>query len=323
MFGYGNKKQMEKSNKFKYEKEVTELINQATTGLNQRIAILEIQNQQLQLQNQIINHELNGVKLLLGENLEKLFVENKNLEKRITDFTDLWHPIMAENINRIKSELEQSIKQAERADINNIKKELTNNIIEVINNEKEKELYRELITELTGFSDKRSKWDGMSVKLSDIKNGFDKKLELLEKLYDSKMHKDSYGNLRDSNGVINFEESYTHFLISIDYYYKKGINIIDNDNNILVNGSNSSQLFLHDILKDKNWKKIVKELKFVDVGFNSSSYDKNYYKSKLDIPMSRPFNGLVNITSWYLKQEPLNEYLKVHPFPMYENYRIS
>ncbi len=271
MFGYGNKKQMEKSNKFKYEKEVTELINQATTGLNQRIAILEIQNQQLQLQNQIINQELNGVKLLLGENLEKLFVENKNLEKRITDFTDLWHPIMAENINRIKSELEQSIKQAERADINNIKQELENNMIEVINNEKEKELYRELITELTGFSEKRSKWDGMSVKLSDIKEAFNKKLKLYI----------------ERGLEINCN-------ISMELCYRHGFNIIDDNKIVLINGSNIKPMKLSDVLNVREWKNVINYFDFINLTINNNKKHPKY--------------GIISINDYFSGKKDLSNY---------------
>jgi hypothetical protein len=102
---FGNKK-----DGFKYENEVKALIQEATNGLNQRILTLETQNQQLiqelyQLKNGICQ-------------------EFQRLERRITDFTDVWHPMMTQNINRIKEDLEKTIAETEREDIKKVQEDL-------------------------------------------------------------------------------------------------------------------------------------------------------------------------------------------------------
>jgi len=106
---FGNKK-----DGFKYENEVKALIQEATSSLNQRVLTLETQNQQLiqelfQLKNGICQ-------------------EFQRIERRITDFTDVWHPIMTQNITRIKEELEKTIVETERNDIKKIQEELEQKI---------------------------------------------------------------------------------------------------------------------------------------------------------------------------------------------------
>jgi BMFP domain-containing protein YqiC len=91
---------------FKYEVEVKALIREATEGLNQRISVLETQNQQL-------IQELNQLKSGLCNDFQRL-------ERRITDFTDVWHPFMIQNINRIKEDLEKTIIETEREDIKKV-----------------------------------------------------------------------------------------------------------------------------------------------------------------------------------------------------------
>ncbi len=102
---FGNKK-----DGFKYENEVKSLIQEATISLYQRILLLETQNQQLI---QEMYQLKNGI-----------YQEFRRLEQRITDFTDVWHPIMIQNINRIKEDLEKTIVETEREDIKKIQKEL-------------------------------------------------------------------------------------------------------------------------------------------------------------------------------------------------------
>lgn len=102
---FGNKK-----DGFKYENEVKSLIQEATISLHQRILSLETQNQQLI---QEMYHLKNGI-----------CQDFRRLEQRITDFTDVWHPIMIQNINRIKEDLEKTIVETEREDIKKIQKEL-------------------------------------------------------------------------------------------------------------------------------------------------------------------------------------------------------
>jgi chaperonin cofactor prefoldin len=102
---FGNKK-----DGFKYENEVKALIQEATNGLNQRILTLETQNQQLI---QELHQLRNGI-----------CQEFQRLERRITDFTDVWHPMMTQNINRIKEDLEKTIAETEREDIKKVQEDL-------------------------------------------------------------------------------------------------------------------------------------------------------------------------------------------------------
>lgn len=115
-----------KSETFKYEVEVNSLIREATAGLNQRVLALEITNQQLIQHNQKLEFELQTLK-------QTLYTDVQRLEKRITDFTDLWHPIMSENMNRIKAELEETIIKAEREDIQKVSFELENKLTNINN----------------------------------------------------------------------------------------------------------------------------------------------------------------------------------------------
>ena len=114
-----------KSETFKYDVEVNSLIREATAGLNQRVLALEITNQQLIHNNQRLEFELQTLR-------QTLYTDVQRLEKRITDFTDVWHPIMMENINRIKGELEETIRQADREDIQKVQKNLESKMVKII-----------------------------------------------------------------------------------------------------------------------------------------------------------------------------------------------
>ena len=43
------------------------------------------------------------------EDIQALQEMHQKLERRITDFTDVWHPFMTSNINRIKDELIETV----------------------------------------------------------------------------------------------------------------------------------------------------------------------------------------------------------------------
>ncbi len=53
---------------------------------------------------------------MLEQRINALQSENKilhqALERRITDFTDVWHPMMMDNVNRIKTELVGEVEKA-------------------------------------------------------------------------------------------------------------------------------------------------------------------------------------------------------------------
>jgi hypothetical protein len=88
-----------------------------TNDLNQRLLNLESQNHHLIQRNQSLEGELNEIKYNINWN-------RQNLENRITDFTDIWHPLMTDNINRIKKSLEETIIAKENLDIIKIQTEL-------------------------------------------------------------------------------------------------------------------------------------------------------------------------------------------------------
>ncbi len=197
---------------FKYEAEVSKLISEATSNLNQRIIALEIQNNQLVINNQRLEGEL--VQLKNG-----LYNDVYRLEKRITDFTDIWHPIMTENINRIKTDLEKTIIETERKDIKNIQEELESKLINIIDNKigihiKENDNEKFLQDNFNSYK------NTYSIKLSDLAKRLNDKYNCYGRIYESHVFK----------------------LVDI---YEKQINVLDEDNNILIN------------CKSNNGKKII------------------------------------------------------------------
>ena len=111
---FGNKK-----DNFKYENEVKALIQEATFGLTQRVIALETQNQQL-------IQELSQLKSGLYHDFQKL-------ERRITDFTDLWNPFMQQTMNRIKEDLEKTVIDSQREDIEKVHIDLESKMQQNIN----------------------------------------------------------------------------------------------------------------------------------------------------------------------------------------------
>jgi hypothetical protein len=93
------------------------LIRDTINNLNQRVVSLESQNHHLIQRNQSLEGELNEIKYNINWN-------RQNLENRITDFTDMWHPLMTDNINRIKTSLEETVMAKENLDIIKIQTEL-------------------------------------------------------------------------------------------------------------------------------------------------------------------------------------------------------
>lgn len=114
-----------KDDRFKYEVEVKALISEATEGLNKRIFALEVHNNQLIQRSQALEGEIyqlrNGV-----------IHDFARLEKRITDFTDVWHPMMTANINRIKDDLVKTIMEAEREDIKKVQEDLESKMVKIV-----------------------------------------------------------------------------------------------------------------------------------------------------------------------------------------------
>lgn len=98
---------------FKYKNEVKALIREATLELNQRVLELETQNRQLAHE---LYHMKNGV-----------ILDFQMVERRIADFTNMWNPIMAQNINRIQADLENTIHN-EREGVKKVQAELEQKI---------------------------------------------------------------------------------------------------------------------------------------------------------------------------------------------------
>lgn len=140
---------------FKYEVEVNALIREATNNINQRVLALELQNNQLIIQNQKLEYDLNTLR-------HTIYTDVQRLEKRITDFTDLWHPIMTENMNRIKAELETTIKQAEREDIQKISFELENKLTKIVEDYKADKCVNQIV--------RQPEYKNTAIKLSTLAN---------------------------------------------------------------------------------------------------------------------------------------------------------
>jgi hypothetical protein len=171
---------------FKYEVEVKALIREATEPLNQRIFALEMVNQRLELEVNTLRHGI--------------YNDIQRLEKRITDFTDVWHPIMTENINRIKIDLEKTIVETERKDIANIQFDLEEKMKQIIEDNEANKLIR------VSFGIPQIK--GLKLKLSEIAN--------------------CYNNEHSwSNNCKTF---------NICDIYNCGLIIVDDDNKIIVSG---------------------------------------------------------------------------------------
>ncbi len=191
---------------FKYESEVSALIKVLTDNLNQRIIALELQNNQLIINNQRLEGEL--VQLKNG-----LYNDVYRLEKRITDFTDIWHPIMTENINRIKTDLEKTIIETERKDIKNIQEELESKLINIVD------------TKINYKIDENNNNKFLQDNFNSYTNTYSIKLSDLAKRLNDKCNYFKY-----YNGELRFN------LMDI---YTKQINILDDDDNIIINCKNS------------------------------------------------------------------------------------
>lgn len=191
-----------KPESFKYEVEVNALIREATTGLNQRLVALEVQNNQLILHNQKLEYELNALR-------HSVYADVQRLEKRITDFTDLWHPIMSENMNRIKAELETTIREAEREDIQKLSFELENKLTKIVEDYKADKCIRQIC--------RIPEQLGTSIKLSSLANKLNEWVEM---------------NRNDDT-----QRSYNGAGIDIfGIAHGLGITITDDENNVILKG---------------------------------------------------------------------------------------
>jgi hypothetical protein len=239
---FGNKK-----DGFKYENEVKALIQEATIGLNQRIIALESQNHQL-------IQELSQLKNGLYHDFQKL-------ERRITDFTDIWNPFMQQNMNRIKEDLEKTIINTQREDIGKVHTELESKMIKIIEDNRTN-LAKNSILSLSNYTN-------CTIKLSEIKRHFDSKLNDFEIENNTKFNPKIHGV-----GKFSFD---------IGLVYHHGINIIDDNNSIIVNGSNKKIINPNDMLDEIGWKMFLSAMPFVWLIINGMNrFNKNYTKYATD-----------------------------------------
>jgi len=73
-------------------------LQQQTVSLEQQTVSLQQQNVALQQQNAALVQEMRNICANYNHHIERL-------ERRITDYTDVWHPMMTANITRIKAEI--------------------------------------------------------------------------------------------------------------------------------------------------------------------------------------------------------------------------
>ena len=98
-----------------FKKTVTEEdFKSALQQIEQRMHFMEQKN--ALLEQKIIKLESDNY--FLRSELES---KSSQLEKRITDFTDVWHPMMMENVNRIKSELVDEVESKNSLAVENFK----------------------------------------------------------------------------------------------------------------------------------------------------------------------------------------------------------
>ena len=209
-----------KKDEFKYEVEVKALIREATEGLNQRIFALEMQNNQLIQRSQALEGEIYQLKNGLCNDFARL-------EKRITDFTDVWHPMMMANINRIKADLEKTIMEAEREDIKKVQEDLESKMVKIA-----EENINEHI--LIGYKSQNNGMCRVPVFIHKNCNWE----ELKQSLYSGLSHLPPLG----ASSLYLYKIKKLINVKSFDLQEINGLSIINNDEtNIIVCGGNSRQ----------------------------------------------------------------------------------
>ncbi len=105
-----------------FKKSVTEEdFKSALQVLEQRMHFMEQKN--ALLEQKIIKLESDNY--FLRSELES---KSSQLEKRITDFTDVWHPMMMENVNRIKSELVDEVAVIDKKNVETLRAEIVREV---------------------------------------------------------------------------------------------------------------------------------------------------------------------------------------------------
>ena len=174
---------------------------------------MESQNHHLIQRNQTLEGELNEIKYNINWN-------RQNLENRITDFTDMWHPLMSDNINRIKKSLEETIMAKENLDIIKIQTELDLKFTNII-----KENCVEQISDhiLIGFKDNETL--PLFIHKNSGSQGF-------QKFRNTVSHYGFYGAVLIAQSLKNLKNIKTYDICSL-----QDLKITDNDSNIIYNPS--------------------------------------------------------------------------------------
>ena len=95
---------------FSKTKTPSELTN---SNMLERITLLENNMQQLIQNNQFLIQKVTYLENALNESHQKL-------ERRITDYTDVWHPMMTANIVRVKEELVDTVNASVKSGLDNV-----------------------------------------------------------------------------------------------------------------------------------------------------------------------------------------------------------
>jgi BMFP domain-containing protein YqiC len=223
---------------FKYKNEVKALIREATMELNQRILELETQNRQL-------THELYQIKNGVVNDFQVV-------DRHMTELANMWHPMMMQNINRIQADLETTIR-TEREGVKKVQEELEQKMASMINDNKTN-IAKNAILRISDHV-------GCCIKLSDIKKHFDDELVRWEEENKTKYNPEIHGKGR--------------FDFRVDGLYTLGINIVDDNNNVIINGSNKKMNrpadmgfpdnFHHpaNVFLDNGWKMFLDAMPYV------------------------------------------------------------
>jgi hypothetical protein len=188
-----------------------------TNDLNQRLLNLESQNHHLIQRNQSLEGELNEIKYNINWN-------RQNLENRITDFTDIWHPLMTDNINRIKKSLEETITAKENLDIIKIQTDLELKFTNII-----KEKFVEHLSDhiLIGFKDNET------LPVVIHKNSGSQAIHKFRPTdFGKAFHNGFYGAVLIAQSLKHFKNIKTYDICSL-----QDLKITDNDYNIIYNPS--------------------------------------------------------------------------------------
>ena len=228
---------------FKYKNEVKALIREATMELNQRILELETQNRQLA-------HELYQMKNGVVNDFQVV-------DRHMTELANMWGPMMMQNITRIQADLEKTI-HAEREGVKKVQEELEQKMTSMINDNKTNIAKNAIL--------RQSDHVGCCIKLSDIKSHFDIMVVNWEEENKIKYNPEIHGKGR--------------FDFALGAVYSLGINIVDDNNNVIINGSNKKMHhpadmvnpynFHHpaNVLLDNGWKMFLDAMPYVMLRFD-------------------------------------------------------